>query len=1025
MRLKKTILLVFLSFLFIRTLSQDGNLQYYQNGFYIKQYSEMAGLTHNYPRDIFEDSRGFLWIATPQGLSRFDGRQFTNYGIKEGLPGAYITQISEDSLGFIYVATTAGIARYTGRTGANETCFYTYPKTTSFSMSVVGMQAIDSVSLIFQLANSAIFQLRKDTLRQLTRPGNGMMPFMLRDRHHYSYACIGDSLRVFDTDFRNSNNILLPNSDYSAASRDNANNLHIYYKGKKNRLDKNGIANSSQVPDSIIWFCSIDSLDKMVYHKEGGIFLYDNYRSTKIMDLDTLSRSCSGFCRAKDGSVWIKIAGLGIFRMVPLLYSTEQITINRNYSRIRNNRRIIETDYRLAKMPGLAETYNKLQKTITSVFLSKTDTVWFCTNHGVYKQYPGTKAEYYLFPGNKEVWSKSANTISNAVESENGDIWFYGYAGAIRYSKGHFKHYTSRHGLGQFGRAKWLVTDKDNTVLLTDHYNTLFEIRDDTLLSVARQLNMPGFASDKITTDTSGFVWVEYKKKLFRIGKKAGNYSIIDSIVPFATFALPEIAAFAFDGQNNCWVGYTGGKIQVYFAAENGHYDYANSITYTTDDGLDAIAPFRYNLWPDSAGNIVLTPLDQKSSKIFRFKITDALERKKLNTPRVSFTGILINHKDPDWVSRGYVTNQEGMPPSPRLSYNNNDITFKYIGISLSNPTGIVYQVKLEGYDKEWQTTAETFTNYTNLPPGDYRFMVKVANVNGVWGQPVSWHFSIRPPWYRTWWATILFILAGIALITGIFYLRLNTIRQNYQVKNLKLASQLKSKLIALMGHDVMTPLRYIAKVSLQLKTHIQTLSKQTVSETLGDINATANQLHFFGECVIHWIKLQNGTIKPIVEDLDLVPLVNELIELHLPLTIEKRNQIVNELPDQLYCLQDPTVIKIILHNLLLNANKFTLDGKIRVLATKQHGLLTLTISDNGRGMDQQKVDALNDLRPITSSQGTHMEKGWGMGYMVMIDLLLVSKGKLNVESKLNEGTIVTISLPQLDIHPADEENDN
>ncbi len=101
MRIHNILLLSSFLFIFYSGYSQDGALQIYQNGFYVKQYSEMAGLVHNGCRSVFEDSRGFLWITTFNGLSRFDGKHFTNYGVKDGLPGSNITQVSEDSLGYI------------------------------------------------------------------------------------------------------------------------------------------------------------------------------------------------------------------------------------------------------------------------------------------------------------------------------------------------------------------------------------------------------------------------------------------------------------------------------------------------------------------------------------------------------------------------------------------------------------------------------------------------------------------------------------------------------------------------------------------------------------------------------------------------------------------------------------------------------------------------------------------------------------------------------------------------------------
>ncbi len=997
---------------FFGATGQDGALEYYQNGFYIKQYSEMAGLVNNSCKNVYRDSRGFLWVGTYKGLSRFDGKQFVNYGIEDGLPGAAITQISEDTLGFIYIATPTGIARYTGYNKGNSTCFHTYEQVNTGRLNslIAGMRAIDSTTIIFQKTDGAVMLLKKDKLLQLSEKKPGHAPQLLKDRHRY-YGYVWDTLRVFDNNFKNVENLYFPNSAYSTASNDNAGNLHLYHKGIKHRLAIDGNGYTSTVPDSITAFVSIDSLDKMFYFKTGSVFFYDKNESTKILDLKNLSLVFSGLQRC-DNNTWIITNNGGLFKIAALSYTIAAVSPGGYSFRNKGHHKIVDTDNPMIKETGMVKSYKKLDKTIQSVFTSRTGTVWFCIDDGIYKQDPGKQPEHYSFTGETNTWNDLANRITDAVEAYNGDMWFYGFCGAVKYSNGRFTHYTTLNGLPEDGRVRKIIIDRDGTVLLTNQYNVLLELRGDTLIPVDKPKDKPGFIADKIKTDNNGAVWIEYNKRLFKMERQAaGKYGITDSLVPFSLTPLAEIAAFAFDGQGNCWIGYTGGKMQVYFL-QNSHYNSTNSVTYTADDGLSPMAAFNYDLWPDDNGNILLLFSKQGERKVFVFTTANALEKKKLPTPPVSFTGMIINYKTPDWISMGYSTGPEGLPASPCLPYYNNDITFNYVGTLMNNPSGIVYQVRLEGYDKVWQTTTQTSASYTNLPPGNYTFMVKAANANNVWGEPVPYYFSILPPWYQTWWAKVIFTLAGVALISAAFFLRLHYIRKNDLLKNLRQSNQFKSRLIGLISHDVMVPLRYIAKVSLQLKKYNQTLSRQIVSESLSEINTTATQLHFFGESVIHWIKLQNRTSTPLMEEIDLFKLVNELIKFYLPFATEKKNCIINEVPGQLSCLQDPILIKVILHNLLLNANKFTWEGKISVQAIIEKEALILTIWDNGKGMDAYKVDLLNKLQPIASSQGTNNEPGWGMGYMVIIDLLKLWKGTLNVESKLEEGTKVTVRLP-------------
>src|SRR5215472_8047535 len=78
----------------------------------IRTYTTADGLARNRVRCIVQDKRGFLWVGTAEGLSRFDGYRFTNYRIKEGLPGNRVTDFLETGEGDYWVATTVGLARF-------------------------------------------------------------------------------------------------------------------------------------------------------------------------------------------------------------------------------------------------------------------------------------------------------------------------------------------------------------------------------------------------------------------------------------------------------------------------------------------------------------------------------------------------------------------------------------------------------------------------------------------------------------------------------------------------------------------------------------------------------------------------------------------------------------------------------------------------------------------------------------------------------------------------------------------------
>lgn len=236
----------------------------------------------------------------------------------------------------------------------------------------------------------------------------------------------------------------------------------------------------------------------------------------------------------------------------------------------------------------------------------------------------------------------------------------------------------------------------------------------------------------------------------------------------------------------------------------------------------------------------------------------------------------------------------------------------------------------------------------------------------------------------------------------------LNEILTDLQETNL-----FKSRLISLLGHDIMIPLQYIGKVALQLKMYYEQLNKDTILGSVGDIHITSSQILLYCESLIHWVKLQNSKFIPQLNSAFLVSdILNELTAFHLPFNAEKGNRIVIEADHDLFFYQDPLLVKIILHNLLLNASKFTAGGTITIKAHTEDNLLILTVEDTGKGMTAEKVLNLNNFKPLDSNPGTNQEKGWGIGYTIIMDLLKFANGSLFVESRLNEGTTVTIRLP-------------
>jgi signal transduction histidine kinase len=981
------LLLIYNSFI---AIGQKRDLELFQNGFYIRQYSETGGLIANRCEYTFEDSRGFLWIPTYNGLSRFDGKEFVNYGTGEGLPASHIIQVSEDSVGFIYVASNNGIARFTGYNKTSNSYFYTYPETTGLTYPIRGALAIDSTTIIFQQEDASVTLLRNHRLLQLS-PGNTLAGNLLyRRKFDYYYAYARDTMRVFDAAFKNIANIYHPASAFQEESLDSIGNLHLHSGNHQQVISGTKVIHNTIFPDSVTYTEFMDTLNKLFCYKQGTLYYYDNYSSTKVLDLKGLSLQPNGLTRVRDGSLWLSTGGVsggaGLFHIVPVCYQVND----------------------LLKRNDAAGINSQIKEWVNAVITDEKGISWYCTENGIYKAESGKPIQHYVFAGKPEFWGERSNSIMGAREAKNGDVWFYGYAGAVLYSKGNFTHYTDQNGITR-GAVRHLSIDRQGNVLVLEAVKRLLVLKADGFVPIRKPEGIANFNPEEMSNDQKGDVWIEMSKKFYKIERDVtGNYKVTDSIFSNPYSTAGSIVNFGFDKPGNCWVGYTGNKLQVYFIGADGHYNYTNSVIYTSDDGLSSIQVSNSYFSHDDKGNITIINRIDGIKKSYSIEIANALRRKNLPGPQVTLTGMLINYNEPDWMTLGYTPGPWGFPPTCVLRHRYNNIVFNYTGVSLSHSADIVYQVMLKGYDTTWRETATRSASYTNLPAGDYAFFVKAMNTNGVWGKPGEYHFTILPPWYKTWWAMVLWVMLCLFLFYLLFFIRLNHIRMS----GLRESNVFKSNLIGLIGHDMLTPLLYISKVSQQLRNYNEKLSRQTTLESLGDINTTATKLHFFGESIVHWIKTQSTGYRPIAELFNINHTIKELTDFHHPLAIEKENELVYTATEDQYGYQDPNLVRIILHNLLLNANKFTAHGKIIISSQIKDNWLMISVKDNGRGMDEGKVHSLNNMHPIQSTPGTGKEKGWGMGYTVIIDLLKFSGGKLHVSSALNEGTEVTVQLP-------------
>ena len=192
-----------------------------------------------------------------------------------------------------------------------------------------------------------------------------------------------------------------------------------------------------------------------------------------------------------------------------------------------------------------------------------------------------------------------------------------------------------------------------------------------------------------------------------------------------------------------------------------------------------------------------------------------------------------FNPIPPPVVIESFLVDDVQAGPGVRIPYGHARYTFRYAGLSFTNPAKVRYRFKLEGFDRDWTSSGSQRTAYyTNLSPRQYRFQVEAANNDGVWSTSAAEvSFSVLPPFYRRWWFYSL-VLAGVLSFTVLMYLmRVRRLERQFRVV---LAERNR---MAREIHDTLA--QDFVGVSLQLDLLAQLLNRRQVEEAAEQVRQT------------------------------------------------------------------------------------------------------------------------------------------------------------------------------------------
>jgi len=233
----------------------------------------------------------------------------------------------------------------------------------------------------------------------------------------------------------------------------------------------------------------------------------------------------------------------------------------------------------------------------------------------------------------------------------------------------------------------------------------------------------------------------------------------------------------------------------------------------------------------------------------------------------------------------------------------------------------------------------------------------------------------------------------------------------NHELKALNLS---KDKLLSVISHDLRNPLTSLLASSENLKRDADKLKPEQIKMFSGIINRTSNKILSQLNELVEWAKNQREKTSFQPVKLHLAHSINESLDLLRETSNQKEIKLENEVADHIYIMADTLMFRSVLQNLVTNAIKYTPHGggAIKVSACVSVGMVEICISDNGIGMSESTKAMLFGSTGRISILGTNMEKGSGLGLLLVKDFIAAHGGTINVDTEMDKGTCFRFTLP-------------
>lgn len=362
---------------------------------------------------------------------------------------------------------------------------------------------------------------------------------------------------------------------------------------------------------------------------------------------------------------------------------------------------------------------------------------------------------------------------------------------------------------------------------------------------------------------------------------------------------------------------------------------------------------------------------------------------------------------------------------SPDISY----FQFEWTMPSYLSQKKIRYFTWLEGLEEGWTPLGKTPNlRFNKLPPGDYVLHLKGKDGKGNWSkQPLQLSIKVLPPWWNTWWSYGLFflLLSGIVIFfwkkeTRELQLQNQLEREFLEAERLRELDQAKTRFFTNISHEFRTPLTIISGMAQQ----IEEQPKEWFKEGLTMIKRNTQRLGVLVNQMLDLTKLESGKMQLNLQQHDMIHILKYMVESIHSLAESKKIKVHFLSEEEVVKMDfDQEKIHQIMVNLLSNAVKFTPSGGdiyvwVRIISNSKDStlppqqVLQIKVKDTGVGIPEAQLPFIFDRFYQVDDSQTRYGDGTGIGLALVKELVKLMKGEIFVKSKLGQETVFTLTLP-------------